>query len=189
MSGIGPCLGTEPGLLKQSAPNLTTRPPGVACFQLFPHFLLLLPWLGCTVSWACPSWSWSFQVLSLWSPPWSTAPPSVIAPRAHSNLWSLFAVPLAPSSLQLLTPGSLLNSLLPPSPFLHHLWFIIPSFLYRHLGEVLKEEAANYYVFEDVLNLSLNCSWRLNVWRWCCLICTNCFHASTISFSSHSCSV
>ena len=28
VSGVGPCLGSEPRLQKQSAPNLTTRPPG-----------------------------------------------------------------------------------------------------------------------------------------------------------------
>ena len=28
MSGVGLCLGTEPRLLKQSVPNLTTRPQG-----------------------------------------------------------------------------------------------------------------------------------------------------------------
>ena len=30
MSGAGPHLGTEPGPPKQSTPNLTTRPPGLA---------------------------------------------------------------------------------------------------------------------------------------------------------------
>ena len=50
MSGVGPCLGTKPRLLKQSAPNLTTGPQGWPLEDhLIEHFML--GFMACLLGW------------------------------------------------------------------------------------------------------------------------------------------
>ena len=80
-SGVSPCLGTEPGLLKQSAWNLTTKPWGYSINLLWVHYkpeTILKPkiwrWIRqprCLFSWIYrleDSHSYNYQVLKTLRP-------------------------------------------------------------------------------------------------------------------------
>ena len=64
MSGVGLHLRTEPGLLKQSTPNLTTRPPGLALIvSLLKCVKYDAQWLSSSVGGRWNRWPWKGEVL------------------------------------------------------------------------------------------------------------------------------